>query len=545
MKKTRMLSLITATAMLAGTTAGCKGKKAEKKEIKVFDAFIAAELTNESEENIIKNLIAEKIGARCEQTFVTNHDDIESIVANMIIQGEYPDFIYAGNEGYQQLKKANALVPIDEYWDDYPNLKNYFTEDKWNRVREEDGHIYMIPQFSNTYLYDTNTIHNDEAFWLQVDVLEWAGYPEIVTLDDYFELLERYVAANPVDENGTPYIPYEILASENLFFCLDNPPQFLDGYPNDGCCIVDTETREAKDYNVSPTAKRWFKKLNEEYAKGIIDKECFVMTPDQYYEKIKSGVVLGFCDQYWNFRAGADPLPDEKKYIPIGVVIDEGIEEHYHVQPGFDGSQGMSVSISCDDVDGALKFINDLLSPEILRLRSWGREGYEYSVDENGYFYLTPEQKANRLDHEYTNKVRCGYTYFPYFDGMDHDGINAAYPDFQPGEFYDKLSDKLKACFDAYNVKTYVEFLNKAEENSPWYPMWSYSNTFTEDTDYGKVFKEMEKVKHLYLPTLVMTDDFEAKWEEYMTAYKACNPQIVFDEFTAEVQRRCEAAENK
>ena len=53
MKKTRMLSLITATAMLAGTTAGCKGKKAEKKEIKVFDAFIAAELTNESEENII------------------------------------------------------------------------------------------------------------------------------------------------------------------------------------------------------------------------------------------------------------------------------------------------------------------------------------------------------------------------------------------------------------------------------------------------------------------------------------------------------------
>ena len=75
--------------------------------------------------------------------------------------------------------------------------------------------------------------------------------------------------------------------------------------------------------------------------------------------------------------------------------------------------------------------------------------------------------------------------------------------------------------------------------------MWSYSNTFTEDTDYGKVFKEMEKVKHLYLPTLVMTDDFEAKWEEYMTAYKACNPQIVFDEFTAEVQRRCEAAENK
>jgi putative aldouronate transport system substrate-binding protein len=38
---------------------------------------------------------------------------------------------------------------------------------------------------------------------------------------------------------------------------------------------------------------------------------------------------------------------------------------------------------------------------------------------------------------------------------------------------------------------------------------------------------------------MVMSDDFEATWEEYNNAYNALNPQIYFDALTAEVHRRC------
>ena len=121
---------------------------------------------------------------------------------------------------------------------------------------------------------------------------------------------------------------------------------------------------------------------------------------------------------------------------------------------------------------------------------------------------------------------------------MNHDGINAYCPAYQPSEFYKGLGDIMKECFDAYGVKTYVEMLNKAEENPAWYPMWSYSNTFTTDTDYGRALKSIEQTKLKYLPNVVMSNDFESVWNEYVTEYEKCNPKVLFDELTREVKRR-------
>ena len=50
--------------------------------------------------------------------------------------------------------------------------------------------------------------------------------------------------ANPTMEDGTANIPYTILCDDWRYFCLENAPQFLDGYPNDGCCMVDPETSD-------------------------------------------------------------------------------------------------------------------------------------------------------------------------------------------------------------------------------------------------------------------------------------------------------------
>ncbi len=539
MKNIQKLFVVPLTLSLL---TGCAGEKtSQEQEIKVFTSFLSAVSPDINENNKIQQMIAEKIGAMCDETWIDEKDEASNIISNMIMSEDYPDFIYPEASEYQKLRNAGAFIPIDEYWDDYPNLKNFYSESEWDKIRDPDGHIYKIPSFSKCYMYDTNTIHNDEAFWVQVKVLQWAGYPEIVTLDDYFNLLEKYIEANPVGENGEPNIAYEILADESIFFCLDNPPQFLDGYPNDGACIVDPETLEAIDYNTTPTAKKWFQKLNEEYHKGIIDPECFMLSPNQYYDRIKSGNVLGMVDQFWNFRNAADQLPDKCKYVPLGVVIEEGIEEHYHSQIAFDPSSGLGITTSCDDVDGALKFVNDLLDPEILNLRFWGIEDEDYSVDENGIFYLTDEQYEKNHDPEYAAQNRCVYKYFPYYWGMNQDGINAYSPTHQPNEFYESLSDIMKECFSAYGVQTYVEMLNPATENAPWYPMWSYTGTFMDDTDYGKAKTDIDKMKFKYLPKIVMSDDFESSWEEYMTEYSAnCDVQAYLDELTAEVRRSVE-----
>lgn len=56
----------------------------------------------------------------------------------MIAGGEYPDFI-EGASGQMQLYDAGALVPLDDYIEKYPNIKNLFTELEWeNFVRMTD-----------------------------------------------------------------------------------------------------------------------------------------------------------------------------------------------------------------------------------------------------------------------------------------------------------------------------------------------------------------------------------------------------------------------
>ncbi|MDO4862657.1 MAG: extracellular solute-binding protein [Ruminococcus sp.] len=542
MTKKQILSAIAAAAVLC-SAAGCSSEKKEaekKQEIKEFTGFFDAQNTNVlKEDNEIRQLIGEKTGAILYETWMEDQSDIDSVFGDMIMSGKYPDFIAPDGPNCQRLIKENAFIPLDNYWDKYPNLKELYTDAQWDTLRAEDGHIYFIPLFSAVNEKVMGNVHDGEAFWIQVRVLEWANYPELKTLDDYFDLIEDFIAANPVDENGDPYIGYEMQVSDVRMFALDNPPMFLDGHPNDGCCFVDPDTLEAKDYNLLPTAKKWFEKLNEEYKKGIVDPECFVMEHAAYYDKLESGRVLGMVDQHWNFGSTERKLSDECTYIPLGITIDESVEEHYRDNPAFNASTGVGVSISCSDPEGAVEFMSKLITPEIQNLRYWGIEGVDYFVDENGYFDQTPEQYERWNDTSYGLSHRCEYSYMPHYGGMAPDGINAYTASSQPKIFHDHLAPAIQKCFDAYGKQTYNDFLNTPQENPDWYPMWSFESSVTDATEYGKVSKAINNVKRKYMPMMVMSDDFESTWEEYNTEYNAVNPQVYFDALTDEVHRRC------
>ena len=45
--------------------------------------------------------------------------------------------------------------------------------------------------------------------------------------------------------------------------------------------------------------------------------------------------------------------------------------------------------------------------------------------------------------------------------------------------------------------------------------MWSYTNTWTTDTDYGKARAKITELKHEYLPRAMMAspEEFDDIWE--------------------------------
>lgn len=554
MKRKQMLALGLTTAMAASLFAGCGGEKKDKDKekeggIKEFTAFFAVPGTEINDDNEIQEKIAEITGAKCKETWLTGQT-AEEAVGTMIAGGEYPDFI-DGGDAMEQLYEAGALVALDDYIDDYPNIKEYYTEEEWDKLRKDDGHIYWIQQFGNIYGEEKATTHNDEAFWIQARVLEWAGYPEVKTMDQYFDLIEAYQEANPTMEDGTENIPYTILCDDWRYFCLENAPMFLDGYPNDGSVMVDTEKLQVMDYNTSPTAVKYFQKLNEEYKKGIIDPESFTQTYDEYIAKLSTGRVLGMIDQWWDFAYSVNDslkqqgLDDQGcDYIPLPITIEEGIQNQWHNSGSvLNVASGLAITTDCDDVEGALQFINDLLGQEVHDLRYWGVEGVDYEVDENGEYYRTEEMRTQASDTAYKASHLCTYSYFPQYSGTSRDGINAMKTENQPKEFFDGLNDDVKKCFEAYGAETYVDMLGTSEAPGPWYPMYSFSNTLTTSTPGGMAWTKMGEIKHEYLPKVVMAEDFDQAWDDYMEVYEDCNPQAFLDEMQAELERRIEEHE--
>lgn len=564
MKKIKTwIALLLVITMFGSLAVGC-GKDATKdgekdpsqneannegdtpKEIKEFSAFFAVPGTELPDDNRLMNKIAEVTGAKAKMTWLTGQTAAERIGV-MIAGGDYPDFI-VGATGTPALMEAGALVAIDEYWDNYPNIKNYLSEEEWNMVRSEDGHIYLIPQFGIIQGKDTSTSHSDEALWIQKDVLVWANYPEINSLDEYFDLIADYVKANPTI-NGQDTIGFSMSTEDWRYFGIENPPMFLMGYPNDGAAIVDAETETAYNYDVLPEAKEYYQKLNEVYNSGLMDPETFTLSYDQYIAKLSTGRVVGILDQQWNFGTAETSLKSqglyERTYVPLPITFSDDIKDRWYSPSALDVSNGLSITTSCEDIEGAMKFVNDLLSPEVMTLRFWGEEGVDYQVGDDGLFYRTEEQRANAENQDWATANLSSYSYFPHFEGMLADNINTILPAEQPSEFYATLSDVEKKILDGYGYDNFLDFLTTDWENEPWYPMWSYTNTWTSDTDYGVAKAKISDMKHEWIPKAVMssTTDFDKVWDEYQSTYKDKVDVDAYEEaLTEEVRRRAAVA---
>ncbi len=533
-----------------------------------FTMFASMEGSELNPGNEIQEIIAQKTGVRVKETWLSGQT-AEEAVGSIIASGDLPDFIDGGN-GMTDLYSAGLLVAWDEYLEKYPNLKEMYTDVEWDTFRQSDGKIYWANVFNNTYGEPRPTGHNDEAFWIQVRVLEEYGYPDIKTMDEYFDILEKYYKDHPsfTDPTGAdvPIIPYTVQAKDWLYFGLENPPQFLDGYPNDGSVIVEKGTGKVVDYNTTPTAEAYFKKLNEAWNKGLIDSEFATQDHETYIQKLSKGQVLGMVDQNWDFNydvqpalktAGLDALGCE--YVPLGLTIDGKRENRWHTYGDtLNNSSGCAVTTSCEDPDRAFKFLSDILEQDIHDLRYWGIKDVDYLVDEDGLYYRTQEMRDKQNDPQYKSSHMCPYSYMPQWLGTSRDGKNAMQPQEQGSEFRSGLSEPLAKCFEAYGCDGYPDFIGSiVEENEPWFPMWSYSNELkpTHPTDdpngewaegddwpAGIAWQKMGDVKHEWLPKVVMAKDFDSEWGKYMDAYNACKPQDFLDDMQKEVNARIEAA---
>lgn len=500
-----------------GSSPAGSEKPLDKVTFTYFNGVAGAKDINTNETTIGK-ILEDQTGVN----FKIEHlvGDLNTKIGTMIASNEYPDVLLP-DAAIEEVLNAGGFIALDDLIEQYgPNIKRVYGQ-YFNQMRAADGKIYFIPFSSVVNQFNPDPDINQGAFWVQRRVLKEAGYPKIKTLDEYFKLIEDFVAKHK-DEDLTGFIA---LTHDWRFFATANPPMHLEGYPNDGNVIVDLNTLEAKTYAAADSTKRWLQKLNELNAKGLFDKASFVDNYDQYIAKLSSKKVVGYFDYGWQVAlannvlkdaARADPTQDDYVYFPLPVTFDGG-KDQYLDPPGFVKNRGIGITVSAKNPERIIQYFDNLLKEENQVLRSWGIKGETYEVNEQGRFYRTAEQIA-KIDEKFNDKF--GFTYYDWdwpqygTNSTLADG-NAVAPGLQPEVFQMRLTDGDKEILGKYGVKTYSEMFAAPDER-PWYPAWGIPKEQGSPQQIWETKKE--ELNKKFFPKLVLAkpDEFEKVWQEYL-----------------------------
>ena len=496
--------------------------------------FIADAHDQPSSDNKIYKLIEKELGIKFEFEFLAG--DLDETLGIKIAGEDYADIICGANSA-ETLIDAGAHINLLDYMspEKTPNLWAHY-EPYFKRITMPDGGFYVMPSYGRIYNDQIINYINGPSFWIQKKVLAWDNYPVIKTLDQYFDLITRYLAANPTTTNGLTVSGFEVLCDGWRNFCLRNPIQHLMGHPNDGDVFVHWDDNYRVDvYHNKPYGKQYWKTLNDAFNAGLIEQDTFVQNFDQYIAKISSGRVLGMFDQYWNFQQADEALKlagkFEDTYIGVPLVYDESIEEHYVDQSVININRGFGISVNAKDPERLVAMFETLLSERWQVILNWGIEGEDFSIDENGRYTMTPEQKANSEDPVWrrSNSAYALWYNAPKREGTMDNG-NSWAPGLQPEIYFDQMSDYDQEFLSKYGFQTPADFANPAEPNQPYYAAWQID--LSPYPDMQDISQKMGDIQARDLPQLIMAkpEEFESKWEAFVAAM-AEPGQAEFEEF--------------
>ncbi len=493
------------------------------------------------EDNKIYKLIEEKFGVTFKFEYLAG--DLDEKLGLMIAGEDYPDLFDGGNSA-DLIINAGALINLLDYInpEDTPRLWAHIEPQKARLIENINGEdtLYIIPNYG---LADGPQIANSvggPAFFLQKQVLEKTGYPEVKTLNEYFDVIEEFLEENPTNADGNPYVGFAILCEDWRHFCLINPVQHLMGRPNDGevyICVTDQNYEvtgndpaipfKTETFIDKPYAKAYYEKLNEEFHKGLISQDTFVMNYDQYIAALSSGTILGMFDQAWDFGTATSALTDakmyENTYVALGLVYDpeyvDGaeIEEHYLNGSLPNVRRGFGISTKCECPERIIAMWEEMLSNEWQIIFNWGIEGEDYYV-ENGRLLMTEEQFAHTNDAQWklANKAEGFTQSSPKKQGWILDGEfegNCWEPANQPEIVLGLMNEYDQNFLKAYNYSKFADFVNPPIELAPYGEAWQIDYT-PVDVAHTKFLQIQDRC----LPELITCDpaEFDAKWDAFV-----------------------------
>jgi len=304
--------------------------------------------------------------------------DYDTTIKTTVASGDMPDVIWGLgpiDSFWKDVQDQGGFLKINEYLDRYPAVKEAVPNGIWEKMKDENGDIYLIP----------NLIYPVVPFFInyRADIFEELGIAEPKTIQEFEAALET------VKNSGLGIVPLThgntslTWAAKDIATSLGSVAGWVPS-PDNPDELLPSEMQDAHINFIF-----WLQDLKK---RGLLDEEVGVNPDSSFGEtKFKSGRAAVMLGHYPNTTELAKAVPNAKIKIMGPLVGPNG--EQGGTRVVFPQDRGFYINAkSKDKAEGIFKFLNWTLT-EGSELRRYGIEGKTYEVDAAGRKVPIPDDQ--------------------------------------------------------------------------------------------------------------------------------------------------------
>lgn len=319
------------------------------------------------------------------------HSEYETKMVQMFATNDLPDVVQAG--GGLNGKELAGSVEAGLYVDLKPYLEEHgqtmlktIPAAAWERVTDEEGHIYGIPEYLGN--------PSRRATWIRADLLEQTGLDVPKTVDEFLNVLRAFKelgVEQPFAGRGefkyadTFFGAYDVLGYSNQMELVDGKiqPKFLD-----------VENMQA--------AIGVYKTM---YDEGLMSKEFATVNPSSFKAAITAGKA-----GIWSMNANELPIWGEQ--LENNVPGAKAMLIPAPIGPDGKGGYGMYSPVTRsflvtkqaeDKAADIVKFFEWHTTEQAKLFFSYGIEGTDYDMVDGKAVYHAPETNEEFDKQRYLN----------------------------------------------------------------------------------------------------------------------------------------------
>lgn len=391
-----LISLLLILAIFASLLIGCKksedvqGDNSNKDVTKRPKVVILTNINVDTEgtdvnNNDYINYVREQVGIDIEFINDTSSDYNQKL-NTIMASNNLPDAVMLmGNTQRSDLARfaeEEMFIPLDDYIDKYPNLKANIKQEAWD-VAKYNGKVYAVP-FQR---YDSSPFMTFvNRSWLEK--LNINPETDIVTIDDWYNMLKRFVNEDP---NGTGVNDTFGITSTTSGTHFTNFT-FLDAFGAAKAKYVDGEVLP---HYILPEYKEWLIFMNKLYSEGILDPNFIVDDPSTLWDKVTNQNAGSFM-WFWGLTEYQSMGYDRTDFVAMKPPVKEDGSDGSYIYTS-PNRHMMAITSSAKDPELLLKFWDWAASVEGGIFTFAGLEGKDYDVESNGTIILKKDRKGKNI----------------------------------------------------------------------------------------------------------------------------------------------------